>query len=73
VLLTLLDPNRDEKDNSVQAFHHSGYGWSQKLVLLMQSSCFYKDPDEADEGLSKIQKKEKRKAAIIEVYNTDVS
>jgi hypothetical protein len=73
VLLTLLDPNRDEKDNSVRAFHHSGYGQGQKLVLSMQSLIFYEDPDEADGGLSKTKKKEKKKAAMIEVYNVDVS
>jgi hypothetical protein len=68
----LLEPNRDKKDNSVQAFHHSGYGWGQILVLSKLSIVLYEDPVESDEGLSKIQKKEKRKAAIIEVYNTDV-
>jgi hypothetical protein len=73
VLLTLLDPNRDEKDHSVQVFHHSGYGQGQKLDLSMQSLLFYEDPDEADEKLSKKEKKEKKKAAMIEVYNTDVS
>jgi hypothetical protein len=73
VLLTLLDSNRDKKDNSVRAFHHSGYGQGQRLVLSKRSILFYEDPDEADEGQSKSQKKEKRKAAMIDIYNTDVS
>jgi hypothetical protein len=62
-----------EKDNSVRAFHHSGYGEGQKLILSMQSIIFYEDPDKADEGLSKSKKKEKKKAAMIEAYNIDVS
>jgi hypothetical protein len=73
VLLTLLEPNRDEKDNSVHAFHHSGYGRGQRLVLSKLSIFFYEDPTESHEGLSKLKKKEKRKAAMIEVYNPDVS
>jgi hypothetical protein len=67
VLLTLLDPNQDEKDNSVRAFYHSGYGQGQKLIILMQSIIFYEDLDKADEGLSKSRKKEKKKASMIEL------
>jgi hypothetical protein len=73
VLLTLLEPKQDEKDNSVQAFHHSGYGQGQRLVLSKLSIFLYEDTAKSDEGLSKIQKKQKRKVAIIEVYDTDVS
>jgi hypothetical protein len=75
ILLTLLDLNREEEDNSVRvrAFHHSGYGQGQRLNLSMRSIIFYEDQDDADEGLSKTKKKEKKEAAKIELYNGDVS
>jgi hypothetical protein len=76
VLLTLLDPNRNEKDSTkVRAFHHSGYGQGQ-LLDLSERSIFYEvsgELDEAEDESKSKSKKEKKKRVWREVYNIDVS
>jgi hypothetical protein len=76
VLLTLLDPNRNEKDSTkVRAFHHSGYGQGQ-LLDLSERSMFYEvsgELAEAPEDESNKSKKKEKKRVWQEVYNTDVS
>jgi hypothetical protein len=76
VLLTLLDPNRHEKDSTtVRAFHHSGFGQGQQLNLS-ERSIFYEaaseELDDAEDEQSKSKKKEKKRVWL-EVYNIDVS
>jgi hypothetical protein len=67
VLLSVLDPNRDATDHSIQLFKHSGYGKGVKVNLFTQSSfCRYEvnknDEDETTDD-----------DWIPNAYNQDVS
>ena len=67
VLLSVLDPNRDATDHSIQLFKHSGYGKGVKVDLATQSSFSRYEVNKNNEGETTDDD------WISKAYNQDVS